>query len=217
MIYTFGGILAVAIAYLLGSIPFAKIIVQLVSKKNIVNEGSGNVGAMNSYDVTGNKFVGILVAFLDIGKGVLAVYIAILLSDGNFTSIATAAVFTVFSHNYNPWLKWEGGRGLAPTVGVLLLVYPIGIFLWSIMYLTTYAVIRRNIHVASMGGILGSVLLVLSAPEKFNEIMLLVPVQQMSQLKWMIICLATLLFIRHLQPIRDFIKNEREEEATKVE
>jgi glycerol-3-phosphate acyltransferase PlsY len=212
MIFSLGGVLAIAIAYLLGSIPFAKILVQLFAKKDITNEGTGNVGAMNSYDVTGSKIIGIVVALLDITKGTLAVYIATLLSEGNFTSIATAAVFVILAHSYNPWLRWKGGRGLAPTVGVLLLIYPVGVFIWLVMYGTTYITIRKNIHVAAMGGIIGSVILILSAPQKFHEIMLLMEVQKISQLHWMIICIAALLFVRHLQPIRDFIKNERSEE-----
>jgi len=208
MIFSLGGVVAIAIAYLLGSIPFAKILVHLFAKKDITNEGTGNVGAMNSYDVTGSKMIGIVVALLDIAKGTLGVYIATLLSEGNFTSIATSAVFVVLAHNYNPWLRWKGGRGLAPTVGVLLLIYPIGVFIWLLMYGTTYIAIRKNIHVAAMGGIIGSVLLILSAPQKFHEIMLLIEVQKISQLHWMIICLASLLFVRHLQPIREFILSE---------
>jgi glycerol-3-phosphate acyltransferase PlsY len=69
-------IISAVLGYLLGAIPFALLIVKLFAKKDVRREGSGNVGAMNSYDITGKKWLGVLVMLLDLLKGFLAPMLA---------------------------------------------------------------------------------------------------------------------------------------------
>lgn len=68
MSVSLGDIAAAACGYLLGSIPTAWIIVRLASGKDLRHEGSTNIGARNSYDVTGKAWIGILVALADVGQ-----------------------------------------------------------------------------------------------------------------------------------------------------
>ena len=65
--------LIAVLAYLLGAIPFALIIVKKFQGKDVRNEGSGNIGAMNSYDTTKKKSIAITVLLLDALKGIIPV------------------------------------------------------------------------------------------------------------------------------------------------
>ncbi|MBW7889104.1 MAG: glycerol-3-phosphate acyltransferase, partial [Bacteroidetes bacterium] len=63
---------AVFIGYLLGSFPTAYLFVKIVSRIDIRNAGSGNVGGRNALEVTGKKWIGVAVVTIDILKGFLA-------------------------------------------------------------------------------------------------------------------------------------------------
>ena len=99
-------------AYLLGSIPFGLVVGKLVTGEDIRNQGSGNTGATNAYRLMGFKF-GLLVALLDIGKGVAAVKIAqLLLGNSSELMILLAGVLAIVGHNLSIFLKFDGGRGV---------------------------------------------------------------------------------------------------------
>jgi glycerol-3-phosphate acyltransferase PlsY len=125
---------AVALAYLLGSIPFAVIISKFAGIGDIRNYGSGNPGATNMTKVAGKKW-GAITLLLDLGKGVLAV----LLTHSIFDYAAAGALFVVIGHCFSVFLKFKGGKGVATTLGVLLtLYYPAGlvfIALWLVTFL----------------------------------------------------------------------------------
>ena len=55
----------------------------------------------------------------------------------------------VFSHNYNPWLKFKGGRGLATAAGGALGLSPIILILWLLFWVLGY-ILRRNIHFSNI-------------------------------------------------------------------
>jgi Predicted membrane protein len=112
-----------ALSYIVGSIPFAYIIVRLFFRKDISKEGSGNVGAMNSYEVTGRKWVGFLVFLFDFLKGISVVLISrYLIPDDDFAILA-ASFSVVLGHNFSLFLRFKGGKGLATSAGVLLLIH----------------------------------------------------------------------------------------------
>ncbi len=115
-------ILAIVIAYLLGSIPFAYIAARLKKGVDIRQIGGGNVGALNAMREVGVA-VGLAVLFADIAKGLLAVLIA------HWFGLSLIWVFvvgfaTVIGHNWPIFLKFKGGRGAATTMGVLLALVP---------------------------------------------------------------------------------------------
>jgi glycerol-3-phosphate acyltransferase PlsY len=87
------------IAYLLGTFPSALFLVRMVSGKDIRQSGTGNIGAMNSYDITRRKWVGIAVFILDALKAVFAVIIARILSNDDFAAAAIACVMVIIGHN----------------------------------------------------------------------------------------------------------------------
>jgi len=112
--------LAAGIAYLLGAFPAAYIFSRLFKKVDIRTVGSGNVGGMNTVKQAGAA-AGLLTIAVDSGKGALAVYLASLLGGGLYAML-TAALLAVLGHNFNPFLGFRGGKGLATTLGAFLVL-----------------------------------------------------------------------------------------------
>jgi glycerol-3-phosphate acyltransferase PlsY len=118
-------IFAIAISYLIGSIPTAYIFGRVLKGIDIRNFGSGNVGATNAFRLLG-KAPGITVLILDIIKGFVAV-----LFLGNFISLKVPTDYNslfriilgiscILGHNWTIFLGFKGGKGVATTLGVLL-------------------------------------------------------------------------------------------------
>ncbi len=125
-------------AYLIGSIPFAFLLVKTFAGKDIRLEGTGNVGAMNSFDVTGSKLLGIAVMGLDALKGVTAVVLAVhYFGDEDYVKQASA-FFAVLGHCYPLWLKFHGGRGLATAMGACLLFVPSLVIAWGAVWVLAW-------------------------------------------------------------------------------
>ena len=120
-------------AFLCGSIPFGLVLVKLAGKGDVRQHGSGNIGATNVSRV-GGKALGIVTLLLDILKGLLPVLVARRLGwdEGGVSLVALAAVL---GHVFTPWLRFQGGKGVATALGVALafqasMVLPaLGVFL----------------------------------------------------------------------------------------
>ena len=110
--------LAIAMGYLLGCSSMAYYI-GLLKKKDIRTAGSGNLGASNATVLFGWK-AGITVALHDIGKAVLAVFLAKLLFPEQEYVGAAAGVACVLGHIFPCFLKFRGGKGLASYFGMTL-------------------------------------------------------------------------------------------------
>ena len=115
------GVIAVVIAYLLGSFPAAYIITRLATGKDIRKLAGGNAGVRNVYREVGLR-AAIPVAILDVGKGVVAVAIAnwVLVAPPLF--VVLAALAAVAGHIWSVYLRFSGGNGLSVTIGVLSLM-----------------------------------------------------------------------------------------------
>ena len=113
----------IVIGYLLGSIPFAYIVARLTDSIDIRERGSGNVGALAVYREVGPAY-GLAVLIADVGKGVLAVYVAKWLGLDTIW-ICAAGFFAVVGHNWPVFLKFRGGKGAATIMGVLLALMPV--------------------------------------------------------------------------------------------
>jgi glycerol-3-phosphate acyltransferase PlsY len=115
---------ALALGYLLGSVPFGLILTNLFGEGNLRQIGSGNIGATNVLR-TGNKGLAAATLLLDGAKGFLAVWLA----WRWWPEVAGfAALGAVVGHCFPVWLKFKGGKGVATTLGVTLgLAWPIGL------------------------------------------------------------------------------------------
>ncbi len=112
---------ACLIGYALGNISNAYLIGKVFLKKDVRKFGSGNAGATNAIRAFGAK-VGIVVFIMDVLKGVLAVYFGRLIHPeiGHFL----AGMFAIVGHNWPIILGFKGGKGIATSIGVMLMINP---------------------------------------------------------------------------------------------
>jgi acyl phosphate:glycerol-3-phosphate acyltransferase len=141
-------ILICIIYYLIGSIPIAYLFAR-TKNIDITKAGSGNVGALNSYEVTKSKTIGILVFVLDLLKGFLPALLIAKVFTLPFSFAVIPLALLVAGHNFSIWLKFKGGRGLAIGVGILLVVNFWIIVIWGVLFLLTFAV-KRNVHIGNI-------------------------------------------------------------------
>lgn len=134
-------LLALAVGYMLGSIPFGLVLSRLAGHGDIRSIGSGNIGATNVLR-TGNKPLAAATLLLDGGKGAAAVLIGFAVAGtgaGLFAGLAA-----VLGHNFPVWLRFKGGKGVATTLGVLLAAFwPVGV-LACLTWLVIAAVFRYS-------------------------------------------------------------------------
>jgi glycerol-3-phosphate acyltransferase PlsY len=145
--------LAIIIGYLLGTIPTAYIVTRLWIKRDIRKLGGGNVGFMNVFREVGT-LPGLVVVFIDIAKGAAAIAIAKWGLNVPDAFVLLAGLAAIIGHNWMPWLKFTGGKGMASAIGIIITLflaygYPLqlGIFM-AIVLIPLF--ITRNVAL-SMG------------------------------------------------------------------
>lgn len=140
------GLIAIIIAYLLGSIPAAHIVTRIAGGKDIRQLGSGNVGANNVFREVGLK-AAIPVAIFDVGKGTAAVAIAHWLLDAPLYEpqlfVLLAGIAAVAGHMWSVFLKFSGGNGLSATIGALAILLPWELLIVIGLLLILWAIIRN--------------------------------------------------------------------------
>ena len=114
-------VIIIIVSYLLGSIPFALIIGKLGYRVDVREHGSGNLGTTNTFRVHGKR-AGILVLLGDMGKGLVAALLPLLL--GSDMSLLLAGIPAVIGHSYPIFAKFKGGKSVATSGGVLLAAFP---------------------------------------------------------------------------------------------
>lgn len=134
-------ILGIVISYLLGSISSSTLITRAVAKVDIRDHGSGNAGATNTLRVIGVKW-GILVLILDALKGVIGVWLAHLFVPHSVTALCLAGLAAICGHNWPVFFGFRGGKGIATTIGVLLVVVPVPTLCASLIGLIVIALTR---------------------------------------------------------------------------
>jgi acyl phosphate:glycerol-3-phosphate acyltransferase len=177
-------LLAAVAGYFAGAIPFGYLVAR-AHGVNILKEGSYNPGATNVKRVVGKR-AGNLVFVLDFLKGVVAAGWVFLLPITEERLLAVAIVglcAAILGHSFSVFLKGKGGKGVATTMGGLVVVMPlavvIGVVVWVVVF---YA--SRYVSLAS-------ILFVLSLPVT-NFIIGAQPL-----LIWISAALALLITFRH--------------------
>jgi len=149
--------MAVVIGYLLGSIPSAYIVTRLATDKDIRQLGAGNVGGLNTYREVGLLSASI-VAFVDLGKAAAAVAIAYWLLEVSPLFVMLAGLAAAIGHMWMIFLKFNGGKGMAATIGSLAVLMPIyGYWYGPLIFLAVIAIpfiITRNVALSMGIGIL---------------------------------------------------------------
>jgi glycerol-3-phosphate acyltransferase PlsY len=116
----------VALAYLIGSIPFAVVVSKLMGMQDPRTYGSGNPGATNVLR-SGNKTAAALTLLGDAAKGWFAVWLVQHIGNPvgvTWNMVALAAVAVFLGHLYPVFLKFRGGKGVATALGVLFAISP---------------------------------------------------------------------------------------------
>ena len=133
---------ALAIAYLVGSIPFGYLLVKWRTGADVRAAGSGNIGATNVLRTTG-RVAGVVTLLLDIAKGYVAVLIAGRLTGDSELWTSAAALAVMAGHAYPLFLRVHGGKAVASFVGAFLRLTPLPLVAVLIVFLGVAAWTRH--------------------------------------------------------------------------
>ncbi len=176
--------------YVLGSIPFGLVLTRMAGLGDIRDIGSGNIGATNVLR-TGNKFLAFLTLVCDSGKGAAASLSLAYIWGADAGLIG--GFMAVVGHNFPVWLRFKGGKGVATTLGVLLVsAWPVGVGACA-----TWLLIAGTFRYSSLAA-----LVALSAAP------LIALYMKMPNVALMAGGLAVLVIVRHLENIQRLLKGE---------
>jgi glycerol-3-phosphate acyltransferase PlsY len=187
------------LGYLIGSLPTGFLLLSWTKKVDIRKTGSGNVGAMNAYEVSGSKWIGILTMVIDMLKGMLAVIVCSLIFGGDILYTGVAGCASIAGHNYSIWLKGKGGRGLATAAGVMLILGWIFVGTWCALFVVWYAS-SKHIHIANIAATIIAPAVMMATPAVF----LTAVVPANTDIRWFIFLCCTisaLVLLRHVEPM----------------
>ncbi|MDD4876642.1 MAG: glycerol-3-phosphate 1-O-acyltransferase PlsY [Dehalococcoidales bacterium] len=158
-------IAAILAGYLLGAIPFGLLIARRQASIDVRQYGSGKIGTTNVLRTAGKK-AAVLVAALDILKGVMAVVVAGLIVGSGYLVVGDfglgallaqvfAALAAMAGHNWSVFLKFKGGRGVATFMGGLVALCPVAaLFGGEILIIGTG--LTRFVSIGSIAGTVGT-------------------------------------------------------------
>ena len=195
------------IGYLLGSFPTAYIFIKNVEGKDITKEGSGNVGAMNSFEVSNSKVIGYSVFVVDFLKGSASVLIPRFIFPSEFIFPAISLFFAVFAHCYNPWLNFKGGRGLSTAAGGAAFLFPFLLIVWAALWGIIY-LMKKNIIIANISSTILSLLVVFSSEGIALKYAFPNPVSS-AILVFTSSAVLVIIFIRHIEPLKELISSQK--------
>jgi len=139
----------IIVCYLIGAIPFCYIIGKLAGCKKLTEIGDKNPGAWNLiFNVS--KFWGVIGSILDVAKGYLSFFLVFKFTE-NWIIALLAGCASVLGHNYSPYLKFSGGKGIATMLGFLLAVHPLTIPSFAIGILFGLFVLRNMVWGVILG------------------------------------------------------------------
>ena len=149
-------IITIIISFLFGSIPSGYLVTKQICGIDIRTKGSGNIGSTNVKRIVGTK-VAIMTQAMDVLKGVLPVVLGIYLSKiielpvSSNTYLSIIAIATILGHNYTPFLKFKGWKGVNTTLGAFVFIAPIptltALAVYFILQLFTSIVSIRSIAI----------------------------------------------------------------------
>ena len=147
-------IIVTIIAYLIGSINFSIIISKKMAGFDVREKGSGNAGTTNMLRSVGKKAAAITL-LCDVLKGVVAIGVAILAgvivkNVDKALLVQLAALAVVLGHTFPIFFQFKGGKGVATSLGVLLLVnWQIGLI--CLVFAVALIALTRMVSLGSVG------------------------------------------------------------------
>ena len=152
------------LSYLVGGIPFGLLLAKLFTGTDIRESGSGSIGATNVLRVLKDtnpklaKKLAIATVVLDALKGIALLIIGKFLGL-SIETLWAIVIFSVIGHCYSPYLKFEGGKGIATGAGVLLVMLPIETFIAFI----TWFIAGKVLKISSLSSLLALCALIFSS------------------------------------------------------
>ena len=122
-------LLSILIGYLFGNIQASYLLAKAIKKVDIRTLGFGNAGMSNAVESLGWKF-GLLVGFIDVGKGIVSILVIKYLMNVNFNPEGALILYlnaysVILGHIYPFHMNFKGGKGTAALIGVLLGLNPV--------------------------------------------------------------------------------------------
>lgn len=159
-------IIALVVAFVLGSIPFSYILGKQLQGIDLRQHGSGNLGATNVFRTLGKGW-GILCLLLDMAKGAAAVWLVslvaafwppafgnVLLDQPDLWRIL-AGVLAALGHTFSPFVGFKGGKGVATTGGAFAVLEPYAVLVALVAFAAVFAATR----IVSLGSITAAVVM----------------------------------------------------------
>ena len=151
-------------AYLIGGIPFGLLLAKKFAGVDVKESGSGSIGATNVLRVVKEtnpalaKKLGAATLALDALKGILVLVVAYYagMSESTLWGIA---VLAVIGHCFSPYLSFEGGKGVATGMGVMMFMLPIE----TIIALVFWVLAAKLIRISSLSSLFGLTALIISS------------------------------------------------------
>ena len=152
------------LAYLVGGIPFGLLLAKWFAGVDVKSSGSGSIGATNVLRVVKEtnpklaKKLGAATLALDALKGIVVLLIAMIigLSESTLWGIA---VLAVIGHCFSPYLNFEGGKGVATGMGVMIIMLPIE----TSIALVVWAIGAKVIRISSLSSMTALLALVIAS------------------------------------------------------
>ena len=161
---------ALAVGYLLGSIPFGLVLTRMAGLGDVRSIGSGSIGATNVLR-TGNKKLAVATMLLDALKGTVAVLVCGHLFGAEAGLLAGFAAF--IGHIFPVWIGFRGGKGVATYIGILLALAPSMVLLFAVVWLSFAFLTRYSSLSALVATLVIPVALWILGPEKIAAAMTL--------------------------------------------
>lgn len=200
--------LSLIIGFLIGSIPTAYLLMKKTKGIDIRNEGSGNVGAMNTLDVTNSKLYAGIVLLADLAKGSISALIPMLIFGGDFMNPLIGVFGAVFGHCFSPWIGFKGGRGLATAAGGALTIFPFLLIIWLLIWTIAY-LIKKDIILANVWACLMTIITV-SNSEYYILKYSFLKIDSPKYLILFTLLIMTVILIKHIEPLKELIINQKE-------
>ena len=152
------------VAYLVGGIPFGLLLAKKFTSIDVRDSGSGSIGATNVLRVLKDsnpvlaKKIAIATLLLDALKG-MAVLVVAMSMDVSQQTMWMIAILAVLGHCYSPYLKLEGGKGVATGMGVLLFMLPIE----TMLAITAWFIAGKTLKISSLSSLIALLTLLISS------------------------------------------------------
>ncbi len=197
-------------AYLIGGIPFGYILAKIFAKVDIKQKGSKSIGATNVLRVVKEKDpklakkLAIATVVFDALKGAVLVLLAKLLG---FPPAVwwMVGIMVVLGHCYSPFLKFEGGKGVATGMGVLLVLLPIE----TLIGIAVWAIVAKTTKISSLASLSGLAAVVIAS-------FIIHPELPYVRSHAPLLLLAFIIFYKHLPNIKRLITGQEHKVANGV-